>query len=312
MLYALDWRYERPPHNREPNKDKTDLFVDNTYVLEAAAWLNESASGRARFIPVVSVHPYRPDAAEILAMLSERGARHVKWLPPCQNIDPGDPMILPYYRVLRQLGFTLLSHTGDEHTLRVADNDQELANPLRLTAAVEEGVTVVMLHAGRDGIERVPGPDGERRSYVERFLEMMARYPSNLYGEISAIPYLGTHAILERLLSDPGIASRLVNGSDYPAPAIPGIDPTARLLRAGYLRDPADEGPCAANERRRALKEIRRFNPLLFDFVLKRTLRINGRKMPNSMFGWLGRSPSGQRLLSADVDMPRTSRRGNT
>jgi uncharacterized protein len=178
----------------------------------------------------------------------------------------------------------LLSHTGDEHTLRVDDRDQDLADPLRLSLAIEEGVTVVMLHAGRDGVERAPGRDGKRRSYADRFFEMMKRYPPNLFGEISTVPYLGTHRLLERLLQDPEITPRLVNGSDYPAPAIPGTDPTGRLFRSGYLRDPADNGPASALQRRNALREIRRQNPLLFDFVLKRTLRVNGQRLPSAIF----------------------------
>jgi uncharacterized protein len=78
MVYALDWRYERPPANREPNKDKTDLFVDNSYVIEAAASLNRRAAGSACFIPVASVHPYRRDAIDALESLAQHGVRHLK------------------------------------------------------------------------------------------------------------------------------------------------------------------------------------------------------------------------------------------
>jgi hypothetical protein len=39
-----------------------------------------------------------------------------------------------------------------------------------------------------------------------------------------------------------------------------------------------------AAKRRDALKEIRRRNPLLFDFVMKRTVRVNGRRLPASVF----------------------------
>jgi len=284
FLYALDWRYERPPADRIPNRKKTDLFVDNDYVITLARWLNEQDTGGARFVPVASVHPYRHDALEVLAVLAAKGVRHIKWLPPAQNIDPACELIRPFYRALRELGFILMSHTGNEHTLRVRDVDQDLADPLRLAQALEEGVTVVMLHAGREGIERAPGPDGQRRSYAKRFFAMMKRYPSNLFGEISAIPYLGTHRLFEDLVADPDICRRLVNGSDYPTPAIPAIDPTARLLRAGYLGDEGERGGEAAKERKAALAEIRCCNPLLFDFVLKRTLRLNGRRLPRSVF----------------------------
>ena len=284
LLYALDWRYERPPNNRTPDREKSDLYVDDDYVIALAHWLNAQENGGARFIPVASVHPYRPNAIEALAALSARGVRHIKWLPPAQNIDPADSLLKPFYRALHRLNFILMSHTGDEHTFRVRDRDQDLADPLRLSSALDEGVSVVMLHAGRDGIERSPGLDGHRRAYADRFFEMMRRYRANLFGEISAIPYLGTHKLFEALVADPGLCTRLVNGSDYPAPAVPGIDPTERLLRAGYLADDGTEGAGLAERRRDALREIRRYNPLLFDFVLKRTLRIGGRRLPRCVF----------------------------
>ena len=284
MLYALDWRYEPAPANREPNRDKTDLFVDNRYVMELARCLNERAAGAVRFVPVVSVHPYRADAIDAVAELAAQGARHLKWLPPAQNIDPAEPSLRPFYRALQRLGMVLFSHTGNEHTIRVSDRNQDLGDPVRLAPALEEGVTVLMLHAARDGVERMPAADGMRKSYADRFFEMMRTHGANLFGEISVLPYLGTHVLLERLLAEPGVAERLVNGSDYPAPAIPGIDPTGRLFRAGYLRDASETDETPARKRRDALKEIRRHNPLLFDFVLKRTIRVNGRRLPASIF----------------------------
>jgi len=282
FLYALDWRYERPPNNRAPDRERTDIYVDNDYAIAVADWLNAQESGGARFVPVASVHPYRPGAIEALFALAARGVRYLKWLPPAQSIDPADGLLKPFYQALHRLGFVLLSHTGKEHTLRV--RDQDLADPLRLSLALEEGVAVVMLHAGRDGVERAPGPDGHRRAYADRFFEMMRRYPANLFGEISALPYLGTHPLLDALVADPGICRRLVNGSDYPAPAIPFIDPTGRLFSAGYLGDEGEGEAGLARKRKQALREIRRSNPLLFDFVLKRTLRIGGRRLPVSIF----------------------------
>jgi mannonate dehydratase len=303
FLYALDWRYERPPNNRTPNREKTDLYVDDEYVIALARWLNAQENGGARFVPVASVHPYRPNAIEALAALSARGVRHIKWLPPAQNIDPADSLLKPFYRAMHQLNFILMSHTGDEHTLRVRDRDQDLADPLRLSLALDQGATVVMLHAGRDGIERSPGTDGQRRSYADRFFAMMKRYPWNLFGEISAIPYLGTHSLLESLMADPEICGRLVNGSDYPAPAIPAIDPTERLLCAGYFSDEGTRDKQLARKRMNALREIRRYNPLLFDFVLKRTLRLKGRKLPRLVFQGIS-----SKLKLIEGAKPRTSR----
>jgi mannonate dehydratase len=58
----------------------------------------------------------------------------------------------------------------------------------------------------------------------------------------------------------------LVNGSDYPLPAINVVIRTTSLVKQGYLT--ADERVC--------LNEIYDYNPLLFDFALKRTIRLPG------------------------------------
>jgi len=286
-LYALDWRYNAPPNNRTPDREGTDLYVANDHVIALARCLNAKPLGGARFVPVSSVHPYRVDAVDALDALGRQGVRHIKWLPPAQNIDPARMELGPFFRAMKENGMTLLTHTGAEHTLRVRRRDQELANPLRLAAALNEGVRVVMLHSGRAGRERQPGPDGKRKPYFERFLEMMRRYPKNLFGEISAVPDLGTHKRLERLMSDPGVLCRLVNGSDYPLPGIAMARSTNRLLRAGYLAWLGDKTSDAAERRAAALDEIYGFNPLLFDFVMKRTIRVGGRKLPDTVFGKL-------------------------
>jgi mannonate dehydratase len=56
---------------------------------------------------------------------------------------------------------------------------------------------------------------------------------------------------------------RLVDGSDYPLPAINALIHTRSLARDGFI---------TAKERD-ALNEIYDYNPLLFDFVLKRIAR---------------------------------------
>ena len=79
----------------------------------------------------------------------------------------------------------------------------------------------------------------------------------------------------------PGVArtdlhERLVNGSDYPLPCIDVLFQTGSLARDGYLTaEEADQ-----------LDEIWDVNPLLFDLVLKRTVKhpTTGRRFPASVF----------------------------
>ena len=69
----------------------------------------------------------------------------------------------------------------------------------------------------------------------------------------------------------------MVNGSDYPLPAVSFLNPTMELLRKGFISKAEQE----------ALDEIYGYNPLLFDFVVKRTIRHPTQpdlRLPDSMF----------------------------
>jgi mannonate dehydratase len=78
------------------------------------------------------------------------------------------------------------------------------------------------------------------------------------------------------MLAREDLHERLVNGSDYPLPAVNLLIRTRPLVKQGYI----------SNSEAESLKEIYDYNPLLFDFVLKRTLRLPGttRSFPASIF----------------------------
>jgi mannonate dehydratase len=67
---------------------------------------------------------------------------------------------------------------------------------------------------------------------------------------------------------------RLLNGSDYPLPGVMPIFSVDYLVSLGMLQ----EGMAPI------LKEIRLHNPLLFDFVLKRHLQWNNKKLSAGVF----------------------------
>ena len=79
---------------------------------------------------------------------------------------------------------------------------------------------------------------------------------------------------LRRTILATDLHPRLVNGSDYPLPA---IDP---LIRTGLL---VDRGFLAAEERG-PINELYEQNPLLFDFVLKRTVRVGEARYGREVF----------------------------
>ncbi|HKP56336.1 MAG TPA: hypothetical protein VJV78_06440, partial [Polyangiales bacterium] len=279
-LYAFDYRFDPP--GLQPSRDHSDLYVSNDYAIAVSECLTRLAEHLAAkrglrapsFRPVASVHPHRPNAIPELQRLAKLGIRHLKWLPPAQHIDPADPRLDAFYRTLAGSGIALLSHTGKEHTLRVADGDADLGNPLRLRRALEAGITVVMLHAGREGEEQSDAP----RSYFERFLEMMHEpaYRGRLFGEISVLPYVGTQDEMAVIFADPDVRCRMLDGSDYPNPALNIVRKLSTELFAsrGPLRWSAAEPLSTLRARRDALDTIRRQNPLLYDFVLKRSLRF--------------------------------------
>ena len=68
--------------------------------------------------------------------------------------------------------------------------------------------------------------------------------------------------------------ARLLNGSDYPLPGLMPVFSVDYLVSLKLL--PESAAP--------VLKEIRLHNPLLFDFVLKRNLRSNGKALSASVF----------------------------
>jgi hypothetical protein len=305
-LYAFDYRFDPPagkpsPPGLQPSRDSSDLYVSNDYAIAVAECLTRLAEHLAgnhglrapSFTPVASVHPHRPHALSELQRLAKRGIRHLKWLPPAQHIDPADARLDAFYRVMAGRGIALLSHTGKEHTLRVADGDDDLGNPRRLRRALDSGVTVVMLHAGREGEEESDtSHSGAPRSYFERFLEMMREpaYRGRLFGEISVLPYVGTQDKLAEIFADRDLRCRMLDGSDYPNPALNIVRMLSTELFAsrGPLRWSAAEQVSTLRARRDALDTIRRQNPLLYDFVLKRSLRfrIHGRlePLPDAVF----------------------------
>lgn len=305
-LYAFDYRFDPPagkpsPPGLQPSRDRSDLYVSNDYAIAVAQCLTRLARHLAdkhglrapSFTPVGSVHPHRPNALSEVERLAKLGVRHLKWLPPAQHIDPADPRLEAFYRALAGSSIALLSHTGREHTLRVVDGDEDLGNPLRLRRALDAGVTVVMLHAGREGEEASDAShSGAPRSYFERFLELMREpaYRGRLFGEISVLPYVGTEGKMATIFADPDLRCRMLDGSDYPNPALNIVRKLSTQLfqRSGPLRWSATEQVSTLRARRDALDTIRQQNPLLYDFVLKRALRflVHGRlePLPDAVF----------------------------
>lgn len=264
-------KYYNPDGSDNPRK--TNIYVPNRYVVEVARAYPDL------FVPVASIHPYRRDALTELEKWARAGVRFVKWLPNAMGMDPADPAVEPFYLKMREHRMILLTHAGKEEAVE-ANEDQRLGNPLRLRRPLDLGLRVIAAHAASLGTcEDLDRRGGKGADCFELFLRMMdePRYHGLLFADISAITqYNRMPAPLSKILTRPDLHSRLVNGSDYPLPAINILIRTRSLARDGFITP----------DERRALNEIYDHNPLLFDFVLKRTLRHpeSGQKLSPSIF----------------------------
>src|SRR4026207_382182 len=269
-LLAFDKHYRR---DGSVNLEKTEFYVPNEYVFELAERHPEM------FVPNISVNPYRPDAITELEKWARRGARVVKWLPNAMGIDPSDPKCDSFYQKMNELDLILLSHGGEEKAVE-AEEDQKLGNPLLLRRALDQGVKVIVAHcAGLGQNEDLESPDKKLRPNFDLFMRLMndKRYEGLVFGDISAMTQFNRAGRpLTTVMDHEALHERLVNGSDYPLPAMNILIRTQPLVKAGYI----------TSDERDSLNEIYDYNPLLFDFVLKRTIRSPGtnRHLPASLF----------------------------
>lgn len=270
-LLALDayYAFDETTQTFIPDWTKTDLYIPNRFVVETAACLNRIL-GETRFEPVISVHPLRPDALQELAKwhAGSNGlppVRTIKWLPNIQNIDPSDVRNIPFYDRVAALEMTIMTHTGNEQALRAFHGEhQAFANPLLLDLPLRRGVRIVMAHMGREGES---GDGGAARPNFELVLKMMKNpdYRGCLYSDISALTIRSRETLdyLWTVMDKDYLKGRLLNGSDYPLPGVWALNPTAVLADKGAITTAQAD----------ALDDIYRRNPLLFDFVVKRTIR---------------------------------------
>ncbi len=268
MLFAFDHT-----HNANGVKDlsRAAFHVPDRYALNIAKRFP------TRFRAVASVHPYREDALEALAHAKREGAIAVKWLPSAMGIDPASASCDKFYEALKTHNLPLITHAGQERAVRGA-HVQHFGNPLRLRRALDHGVTVVVAHCASMGEDRDldRGPNGAYVSCFKLFERLMddKRYEKNLLADISATPQTNRAAVLEQIIERDHWHPRLLNGTDYPLPGVVPLFSVDGLVERGWLK--IDE----AN----VIKEIREYNPVLFDFVLKRTLRVNGKRLSNNVF----------------------------
>jgi len=270
MLLAMDYFHDQAG-NRVPAR--TVFHVPNEYAAATAA------GHTSRLEWIASIHPYRRDCLEALDWSAQHGARAVKWLPSIMGIDPASPRCDPFYAALARLDMPLISHGGYEHPLLDSGTMQEMNNPLALRRPLDQGVRVVVAHCastgtGIDTDQGVHGPEVENFSLFARLMDE-ARYHGRLVGDISALTETSrVGPLLTQLLRRRDWHARLLNGSDYPLPGfVPEIS-ISQLVINKFISETQGH----------FLIELRHYDPLLFDFILKRQLVADGASFAPTVF----------------------------
>jgi len=278
MLFAFDRAHDE---SGKALPERSAFYVPNDYARKLARDTPQY------FEWVASIHPYRRDAIAALEQAKADGARAVKWLPPAMGIDPASARCDAFYRALARLNLPLITHVGEEKAVHGA-GQPAYGNPLKLRRALDAGVRVVMAHCASIG-EDADLDHGDRRvPSFELFARMMAApaHRDLLFADISAITLRNRSlAVVRSIVEREDWHSRLLNGSDYPLPGVMPLFAPADFAAAGML----------AEELVPVLGALHGYNPLLFDFVLKRHLAVGGRRLPDRIFatrGFFERTPS--------------------
>lgn len=223
LLLAMDYPYD-PSGNCL--KGKAKFYVPNDHVFRLAKKYSQ-------IIPACSIHPARKDAIEELERCAENGAKVLKLLPNCHNVDCSDIQYQPFWEKLAKLGLPFLAHTGGEFSVPVLN--PKFADPRILRLPLESGVKVIAAHgAGKSGIL---DPD-----YTKELLMMMDAFP-NLFTDNSALASPNRWRTIPALLEHK-IQSRVIHGSDFPIP-VGGFGPWVGglLNRQDYLRSRKIKNP---------------------------------------------------------------------
>jgi predicted TIM-barrel fold metal-dependent hydrolase len=223
LLLAMDY-----PYDEDGNclKEKAKFHVPNNHVLSLA-------KKYAQIIPACSIHPARKNAIEELERCAEQGAKVLKLLPNCHNVDCSNTRYRSFWEKLSELGLPFLAHTGGEFSVPVLN--AKFADPRILQLPLECGVTVIAAHgAGKSGLW---DPD-----YTADLIKMMDEF-TNLFTDNSALASPNRWRTIPALL-DPKIQSRVIHGSDFPIPS-GGLGPWIGnlLSRADYSKSRKIKNP---------------------------------------------------------------------
>jgi hypothetical protein len=180
--------------------DFGSFHVPNDYLFEVCR-------AHAEFVPAVSIHPGRPDALAELDRCLALGARALKLLPNCQNVDCASPRYEAFWRRMAAARLPFLCHTGGELTVPVIKRAYQDTRILR--RPLELGVKVIAAHCASHS-------HPFDRNYFGELVRLMEEFPQ-LYADTSALNSPFRSGVLRGVLESRH-RDRFLHGSDYPVP----------------------------------------------------------------------------------------------
>jgi uncharacterized protein len=149
-LFRLEAIAMLPEEVQGADRDRAIEEIDATMADRFRAfnrWLVDSLAPIPQITPFVGVDPtaLSPEAnVQHLREMADRGARGIKLHPVVQQFEPSDPRMRPVFEACRELGFTVLSHTGS------AKGGERFAEPSAFAGVLRDfpGLTVLLAHLG--------------------------------------------------------------------------------------------------------------------------------------------------------------------
>ncbi len=200
MDHALLLAQDEVYHEDGSKRDFGSFHVPNDYLFSIC-------ETHPQFLPAISIHPARHDALDELDRGLARGARALKLLPNCHNVNCSLPQYDSFWEKMAAAGLPMLAHSGGEMTVPVANKLYE--NPAYFRRPLEIGVKIIAAHAASSS--HFLDPD-----YFEVLVKMMREFP-HLYGDTSALNTPFRSAAVKRVL-DCDLRDRFLHGSDFPVP----------------------------------------------------------------------------------------------
>lgn len=183
---------------------------------------NYASQDPRRLIPFGSVHPkYSKDPTKEVERLASRlEIRGLKVHPPHQlfaangYVDGGMPHLKKIYAAAERVGIPVMVHTG---TSIFPGARSKFGDPMALDDVAQDfpDLKIIMAHGGRP-------------LWCDTAFYLIRRHP-NLYFDISGIP---PKRLLEWFPRLEVIADKLLFGSDWPGPDVPGLREEVEGLQA--------------------------------------------------------------------------------